>query len=415
MDVIEQQLQNSTPVYNKYIKNDFQVGADNLNPKRELETTVLQSLEDLRMSLYLKYKSQIKTLSGENNIGAAIDLGLPYENRVQLTTTVPLREAMPPSKTSVPLESELNNMLKAMNAFLGGEPITLDDLPFDICNDRLPIDIPTGATPGGATISSGLTGADSTGNDRNPSIGKADTLTDVKCVMVEIEMLQIIFKILAFIKTLMDMEKVALSIIYPYIQFIQMVVACILNPAMLQQLALSLVGQAIAAFVSFLTDMLVQLLGNLNLDCILSNSLFSVQQVLGTIRAVGDTGSEVGSFIKFNNKLAATTANYLDASYKALQGDDTALAKALGLPEDKQQRAATMTAGELLTTAFVDGTAVPRRQVAGVAETVIGTGTGAVNTVTGTVTTLRTVATGLESTSGKTIKDYFPGAEVTTY
>ncbi len=419
MDIISQLLQTSTPVYNRYLTGDFSVGVDNLNPKRELETDTLANLESLRLSLYLRYKDQIKALKGDSSLGAATDLGLPYVNRTKVTATVSLREGMAPSDTPVSTDDELYKMLQIVDSFLGGEPITLSDLPFDICGDRTgetgEAEGSSSTTPGGATVTSGLTGADNTGTQNSPSLGDASTSSDMKCIYLELEMLQAVFKLLEFVRWAIGLEKKALALIYPYIEFIQMVVACILNPAMRQQLIMSLVGQVWAVIISFLTDSLAKMLGNLNLDCLLSNSMSSVQQVMGAVAAVTDTGSAVGSFINFNANTVSKAADLANAGAAALQGDETSLYKALGIPQDKQQESQAMSAGELFDAVLREGIAVPINTAAGLATAVVGTTVGTAQTLlTSAVNTVSSASASVEQTA-KLLKDYFPDAEIKIY
>jgi len=135
-----------TPVYNRYLRGDFQVGQDNLNPLREIETDTLQDLEALRLQMYLnplreietdtlqgtlqdlealrlqmylRYKDKIGNLKGDNNLGTPEDLGLPYEDRTQITTNVSLTDSLPGTLEPVTVEDDLNNILKMLNAFLG--------------------------------------------------------------------------------------------------------------------------------------------------------------------------------------------------------------------------------------------------------------------------------------------------------
>ena len=420
MDIIGQLLQEQTPIYNRYLNGDFQVGADNLNPRREIEQSTLQDLDSLRLALYLRYKDQIKTgVTGDGLSGAATDLGLPYIDRTHVTSTVTMREGMAPTSTSSSLENDLYKMLNIVNSFLGGEPVTLDDLPFDICNDRgggsgeaAAGSGTSGSTAGGATVTAGLVGADNTGTANAPSLGSAATASDLKCIMIELQMLQAIFQILKFIRQMLNLEQKALAILYPYIEFIQMVIACILNPGMRQQLIMSLVGQAMAYLISFLTGMISQWLGNLNLDCILSNSMATVQQIMGQITAVGDIGSSVGSFMNFNANLAGSASDINKSVADAQKGNYDALYKALGIPKDQQQETKTMSAGELFTAAFKKGIAVPINSVVGIASSVTGTTVGAVQ---GTGAALSKAAgTTVESTA-KLVKAFFPGSDVMHY
>jgi len=318
-----------TPIYNRYLRGDFQVGQDNLNPLREIETDTFQNLEALRLQMYLKYKDKINNLKGDNNLGTPEDLGLPYEDRTQITTNVSLTDGLPATLEPVTIEDDLNNILKMLNAFLGGEPISFDELPFDICGDRSSRSVTTGSgdsdTGNASTTNGSLVGAGSASSS-GASTGSATANSDLSCIMVELQYLQAILALLNVVKKIIALEQQLLAIIYPTLEVVTMIVSCILNPAARTQLIMMLVGQAIAVIISFLTDMLSKLLGNLNLDCLLSSSMAAVQSIVGTVTSVRDAGSEARSFVSFNKKLVSGVSSL---------STEEGLAAALGITVDQ--------------------------------------------------------------------------------
>jgi len=430
MDVLDQILQNSTPIYNRYLSGDFAVGVDNLNPKRELEVT--EDLDALRLALYSKYKDQIN-LAKDSNRGAGSslapsDIGIPYTDRTSVSVPVSVREGMPPTEDPIPLEQDLYKVLKVIDAFLEGSPITLDDLPFDICGDRSgggdgsdespggeTVEGTTNKTPGGANYTPGLTGAGNTGSTNAASLGRDTAASDIKCVMVEIQLLMLIFELIRFVQNLLALEKRALAFIYPYVEFAQMVVACILNPAMRQQLIMALVGQGMSVIIGFLTNQVSQLLASLDLECLMSNVMSKVQAVLGTINGVGDLGSSVGSFVSFNANIVAGGLKGAGALSQAAKGNSQALYQALGIPEGDQTKAATLTAGGLFDMAMNSGSVVSLKSIANAAVGVYGSTVGAVvGSVQGAINGVSTSVNNIEG-SAKLIKDYFPGGEFSTW
>ena len=422
MDILNQLLQEITPVYNRYLNGDFQVGADNLNPKRELQQDSRQSMDAMRLALFLKYKGQFLAPSGDGTSPAPSDLGIPYVNRTQISSPVTLREGMPPAFTPVPIEHDLYNILKAINGFLGGSPVTLSDLPFDICSDFPhpayaiePAPVGTSSsTPGGSVITSGLSGSNNTGSSNIASNGGAASAADIKCAMIELGMLQIVFQLIKWVKAAIAAERWALAYIYPYIELAQEIAACYLNPAMLQQVILSLAGQGTAILIGLLTEWVSQFLSSLNLDCLLSEVMGVVQEILGTINGVGDLGSAVGSFVNFNAKAIAATEKYAGIAVQASQGNTTALYDALGIPPGQQSSAATMNAGSLFNLALASGL--------GAVNSIKNTAIGNVAAVAGTaVSALTNLGKGLNTAandvtgSAKLIKDYFPGGQFSTF
>jgi hypothetical protein len=415
MDVLEQFLQNSTPIYNRYLSGDFKVGTDNLNPKRELEIT--NDLDALRLSLYSKYKDQINLAKGDGATKAPADLGTPYIDRTQVSVPVSIRDGMAPTETPVPIEQDLYKALKVIDAFLGDTPVTLDDLPFDICSDRSGGKVAgtPGVTPGGANYTTGLIGSGNTGNTNAASTGSGTSMSDMKCVMVEIQLLMFIFELIKMVQKLLALEKRALAFIYPYIEFAQMIVACILNPAMRQQLIMALVGQGMSMIIGFLTNQVAQWLASLNLECLMSNVMSKVQSVLGTINGVGDLGSAVGSFVSFNANIVAGAEKGAGVLQNASQGNSKALYQALGIPEKDQAKAATLTAGGLADMFMNSGVVISLKSIKNIAVGVYGSTVGSVvGSVQGAINGVSTSMNSIEG-SAKLIKDYFPGGEFSTW
>lgn len=426
MDILGKILQEQTPIYDRYLNGDFQVGADNLNPKRELDQLGIQNIDQLRLALYIKYKDQIAAATNGDGGGSAAspqDVGLPYVNRTQVSAPVAISDGMAPTDTPIPIEQSLYRMLKVIDAFLGGEPVTLSDLPFDICNDRGGgagggagiSGTGSSITAGGAANTSGLTGAGSTGSTFLPSSGSATAANDTKCVMVELQMLQAIFGIITFIKRLLAIEQAALAYIYPFIEFIQMVIACILNPAMRQQLIMAVVGQVLALIITFLTNTVAQWLGSLNLDCLMSNVMSVVQQALGSINGVGDLGSAVGSLVSFNANAVAGAEAGVGMVWQATKGNSTELYEALGIPSKDQTQASSMNAGQLFDLVANSNQIASIKSTVGMAKGVYGSAVGAVVApVQGAINGVSTSANNIAG-SAKLIKDYFPGGKFSTF
>jgi hypothetical protein len=383
-----------TPIYNRYLRGDFQVGQDNLNPLREVETDTLQDLEALRLQMYLRYKDKIGNLKGDNNLSTPEDLGLPYEDRTQLSTNVSLSDGMPTTLEPVTVEDDLNNILKMLNAFLGGEPISFDELPFDICGDRSTRSTTSGSgssdTGSSGETAGSIVGAGSV-TGTGASTGSAASNSDLACIMVELQYLQAILALLGIVKKIIALEQLILAFIYPILEIVTMIVSCILNPAARTQLIMMLVGQAMSFIISFLTDMLSQLLGNLNLDCLLSSSMAAVQSVVGTVASVRDAGSEVRSFVSFNKKL--------NASIGAISSEE-GLARALGVTVDQLHP----DPAELFSSSVA-------AVLKGVKQKAVSTAT----TVAGPVVVVAGGAAQAIDTTVKLVKDFFPNGEFAVY
>ena len=421
MDILGQllKLQEQTPIYNRYLNGDFSVGVDNLNPKREVQPDY--SLSALRIALLNKYKKQLVQGSG---IGIApSSLGLSYVDSTRISAAIPLPTGFAPSATPVPLQQDMSTMLGAITAFLQGTPITLADLPFDICGDNpylasssgaIPLAGTSGSTPAGASITTGLMGAGNMGNTNNASLGSPQSTSDTECAMVELQLLQVIFQIIAFIEKLLGIEKRALSYIYPYIEIAEQAVACYLNPSMIPQMILSAAGQAQAAIYGLIMPMVAQLIANLNLECLLSEVMSSLQQILGSIAGITDIGSELGSFVSFNANVIAGAEKLTGAVYSATQGNNAALYAALGIPPEDQSQASTLSAGSLFNLAastLLAPASTLVNQTVGSAKALAG---AAVSTVQGAINGVSTSANDIVG-SAKLIKDYFPGGEFSTF
>jgi hypothetical protein len=383
-----------TPVYNRYLRGDFQVGQDNLNPLREIETDILQDLEALRLQMYLKYKNKIGNLKGDNNLDTPEDLGLPYENRTQITTNVSLTDGLPATLEPTTIEDDLNNILKMLNAFLGGEPISFDELPFDICGDRSSRSVTTGSedsdTGNAGTTNGSLVGAGYTSSS-GASTGSAAANSDLSCIMAELQYLQAILALLGIIKNVITYEQQLLAIVYPVLEVITLIVSSILNPAARTHLIMMLFGQATALLISYLTSMLSTLLGNLNLDCLLSSSMAAVQSIVGTVTSVRDAGSEARSFISFNAKLVSEAFSL---------GAEGGLAAALGLTADELHPDLYKTFSSI-TDAALTGI---KREVTSTARTLAGPAVVIVGGVAQSI-----------DTTVKLVKDFFPNGKFAVY
>jgi hypothetical protein len=423
MDILSQflQLQEQTPIYNRYLNGDFSVGLDNLNPKREVQPDYASLVASLRVALFNKYKGQL-TQGGGVSI-APSSLGIPYVDSTRISATIPLPIGFAPSATPVPLQQDMYTILGAISSFLQGTPVTLADLPFDICGDNPYLASSNGttppagtstATPAGANITTGLIGANATGSSTEPSLGSAQPSSDTECAMVELQLLQVVFQIIAFIQTFLGIEKRALSYIYPYVEIAEQAVACYLNPSMIPQMILSAAGQAQAAIYGLIMPMVAQLIANLNLECLLSEVMSAVQQILGSIAGVTDIGSELGSFVSFNANVIAGAEKLTGAVYSASQGNNAALYRELGIPPSAQSQASTLNAGALFNLAsstLLAPVSTLVGQAVGAAGALAGAAT---STVQGAINGISTSANDIVG-SAKLIKDYFPGGEFSTF
>jgi hypothetical protein len=209
--------------------------------------------------------------------------------------------------------------------------------------------------------------------------------------MVELQYLQAILALLGIIKSIIALEQQELAIIYPILEVLTLIVSSIFNPAARTHLIMMLVGQAMAVIISFLTNMLSTLLGNLNLDCLLSSSMAAVQSIVGTVTSVRDAGSEARSFISFNAKLLSGALSL---------GTEGGLAAALGLTADQLHP-------DLFETVSSSTDAVLK----GVKQKTVST----VKTLTGpAVVVAGGVAQSIDTTV-KLVKDFFPNGKFAVY
>ena len=189
------------------------------------------------------------------------------------------------------LTLQLNNLLDSL---LGEDyPLTLDDLPFDICQDRG--DILSQRTESLIALSQ---------QDQAGSAGRVDDAakeetSDLKCILIELQILQVILAILNFLKTILKIERVFLAVVYPIIEMIIRIIEAIFNPSKRIRLVLDLAGQIFSIIIAWLRDYVMELLGSLDLNCLVTSSQAAVSEIMGTIRSVKDVGSEWQSFANF--------------------------------------------------------------------------------------------------------------------
>ena len=377
----------SSNVYNQYRKTDFAVGADNLNPLREVSSEILQDLESFQDQMYERYKAKIQDFlnkqatfsssTDESLVSTPGDLGLPYDNRTKLNLNLQLWEGQGANNSSdgslireianrsgysatndsttgmngvydaassadnqalldntanldglSPAEILALDLMKILDAFLGGVPIGLDDLPIDICGDRSAV---SGGE--GGTSSTGNAGAGGTGsNAASGNIGGAGSIlnipgvgsiemggSDMNCIMVELEFLKVLFAILTILKKIIMIERKVLSKIYPIIDFIVKIIEAIFNPSKRARLILDLAGQVLAIVISWLFDFISKLLGNLDLECLASTSIATFRQIMGAVAGVKDVGSEFNSLIEFNKSQYKKIAKITATTWKTIK------------------------------------------------------------------------------------------------
>lgn len=311
-------------VYNKYQKGDFSVGQDNLNPLREMGVETLTDLETFRQQMYAHYKSLIQEYlakaqgteyASQENLAPG-DLGLPYENKVDASIPLTAWEGNATSTDNLKddgsdsLSSMAFSLLQVLDAFLGGVPLGSDDLPFDICGDRV--------TSADSTTIAGTSGVSST----DISSLTTQTLTtagstDLACLMLELDTLKIIFVLLTFIKRVSMIERYLLAIAYPIIDIIVKVINAIINPAERRRVVMDLVGQVLSWSISWLFEYVQDLLGGIDLNCLAQSSLSSVREIMGTVQSTKDVGSEFKAFKEFNS----ATSRRLEAIKKKIEAD----------------------------------------------------------------------------------------------
>jgi hypothetical protein len=209
--------------------------------------------------------------------------------------------------------------------------------------------------------------------------------------MAELQYLQAILALLGIIKNVITYEQQLLAIVYPVLEVITLIVSSILNPAARTHLIMMLFGQATALLISYLTSMLSTLLGNLNLDCLLSSSMAAVQSIVGTVTSVRDAGSEARSFISFNAKLVSEAFSL---------GAEGGLAAALGLTADELHPDLYKTFSSI-TDAALTGI---KREVTSTARTLAGPAVVIVGGVAQSI-----------DTTVKLVKDFFPNGKFAVY
>lgn len=339
-------------VYNQYQKTDFKVGTDNLNPLREIGLTSLEDLQAFQEQLYIQYQAKIQEflarqqiLEASSNASeegvASANLGLPYEDKTNMQiplmtlesqsfqngigtgvygtgpndlvtgtgsgvnssrmTIGPGGQPINVGKVKIvdPLSQLAFDLMKILDAFMGGVPIGLDDLPFDICGDRTTVAGGTGTGGNYGNMAGGVGGTGVGSSGASGAKSQASASSDLQCLMIELEFLKTIMSLLTFIKKVIQIERKILAILYPIIDIITKIINAIFNPGERKRIIMDLVGMAIAIAISWLFDFIQNLIGGLDLNCLAASSMSVVRSLLGTVAGVKDVGSDAKAFIDF--------------------------------------------------------------------------------------------------------------------
>lgn len=407
-------------IYNQYLKSDFTVGVDNLNPKRELVKDDLTNLESLKNLLFAYYRNRIASLkgvdpailgrrgfsgedvgddayfdstsraialgigqraAGEPNDGdvatsgldtdlAAIkeallaqstsllelegakDIFIPPDNPVDLpeseddtdvddgddppgtvVSQLPPARPDPPTQPLInPIGEELDRLKEVVDKLLGGDPVTLDDLPFDLCTDRSvdPGDLETtGLSDEGQDQEEWRTPADI---EEDAAEEQNDVEGEHACTSTLKELLEQISAFIEIVNGIVAFEQQVLAYVYPIVQQVQKIVAIWLNPAMTAELVQDLVGAATAMGIEFLTEQVRKFIESLNLSCFIEGTQDAIRDLFGVIAGVGDAADAVGVAMEFNKK-------WVDEAALAIDDPDSQMKRLLGIEEGSDEEA----------------------------------------------------------------------------
>ena len=331
---IANQQANPNVIYNKYQRSDHNVGQDNLNPQREInlsDAEMWADIENMRARLYSLYRERLERLRAAQGTGARVpdDLGLPYDDQVQLTVPVSLQETGAGRGIGRSPERDVEEVIGALSGLLGGDLVTIGDLPFDVCENVVDGNNQTdpsaefdgsglpsaeelaaaGAGPGAESAASDAgagSGAGGDGSAGGDGVGGAEGFPgsedELVCFTQEIALLQILLTIIQIVQTAARIQQMVLSVVFAAVRAATLIAQAWVNPAsiaeLVQELAnmgVSFLMEAIMTFVQFIWD-------SLDLDCLLKTSLSTIRGIMGNIGGVQDAGSEAATFLQLNNR-----------------------------------------------------------------------------------------------------------------
>jgi hypothetical protein len=319
---------NQNPVYNRYQNNDFDVGTDNLNPKRQIDANNFD-VNTARVQIYIAYKARLDELrlkgldpsylkatsfggerGGQTNADAPSDLGLPYRDKTNITVPISLSDAPPVYGSDVSTKQAVLAMLNSLESLLGSDVMSLGALPIDLCSDRGFGGFASDTGGSGTSAPGFLTTA---GDSLNSSAGQPGSLRGnanneqdaLSCLLIELQWLAQILSLLGVVATFMEIERQFMATYWPIISIIVMMAGLWLNPATLEKITQYLAGLATSTLLHILVGLIQEFINSLNLDCLLGASLSVISQVFGTIGVVNTAASDLKSFVDFNNPTKA--------------------------------------------------------------------------------------------------------------
>jgi hypothetical protein len=353
--LVSGRVSNQNLIYNRYQRSDYTVGQDNLNPQRELQlplrakprggmgddgagqglgrrldqtgiglsdAEMWADIENMRARLYDMYRGRLEALRAQAGTTADLpsDLGLSYDDVEQIRAPFTLQESASASRAGAHTPREdIEKMLGALSGLLGGDIISTDDLPFDICAgiyDDFDTFDPSaydslrnrgggnngaggGSGGGGGTGGSSKAGAPSGGAN---AAAQAAISEDMQCFIQELGLLKILLVLIQIMQVAARIQQMVLSVVFMIVRAATLIAQAWVNPTAIAELIQELANMGVSFLAEIIQQIIKAIWDALDLDCLMSTSLAGFREVMGSVATVTDAGAQAKSFLQLNNR-----------------------------------------------------------------------------------------------------------------
>jgi len=316
-------------VFNRYSPSDTNASSTDLNPKRDVSTSVIRDLDEVELELFMAYQARLTSLRERglgmdrptNEIGANTS---PEQER----DPDPIIEFARPS-SGVRQEpktddvSDVEDVLALLEQTFGGDPSINSHTGFNLCDipdsDMIPIDVIH--VPSALDVASLQNIINSIVSDPPPDWNELDQIdTSAQCWVIELGILRMLLALIAAISSIMRIISRVLSVVTPIIELVVLVASVWLMPQNITKIARRLSGIAISASLNFMMALIKRLFDGLNVDCLMSGPI-SVMNQVGMVMSGGmTTMSQANSFVALIDNEKEAAASGLVSAKEAIAG-----------------------------------------------------------------------------------------------
>lgn len=294
--MIENIQQTIKRAYDQYKPQDFSIGLDNLNPKREMILDKMAEIENKAQELtneIIRKKIRTKKEPAATSVNAATGDESP-------TGENPVRK----EKLTKVGGSLFGDIPKEIEVLIGAFPGSINELSKPPIVDCDPIlqkyDFSTSyevyqaedySDGGGTTykISTESEADNEDTNDDDDSPVEDDDEDENDCAEIELTWLKLILMILKIIRILLIILDQVVTVVITIIQIVCLAVGAWLNPPNIAQIVQIILGIVIALVVKIIAYLIQALWSMLNLDCLADQTMEVLEQIQECMNAFKST------------------------------------------------------------------------------------------------------------------------------